>query len=152
MDNIKNFEDFNSLNEGLISWAKDKFKVGELDDLIKDIINKIKSDFKISKLEFEPKKKGNQMEMSKYNVEKGTFLYTIGDDEIFVSADSLCINDDNITKHINKHYMIDLFKFFDKKNKETSKETSKEKSKDEVNKLKDKYSKKFKKDEDNDEE
>lgn len=136
MGNIKNFNEFNSVNEGLISWAKKTFKPRELDDLVKDIIKKIKSDFKISKVTLNKNLEGT----------RGTsYSYKLNDDELVVKKTgvnySLILNDDWVGQFVSEYYIEDLYNFIDKKYKNKSVVAKKDERTERISELRNKYSK-----------
>ena len=131
---IKNFNDFeNNINEGLVSWASKKFKQGELDVLIYNIYNIIRNNFKISNLKGELIK-----EYRSY-----FYIYEINHDTLKVSKSQIILNNDNITEHVNKHYITDIFNYFDNKYRNFEKELKDEKYKQDVQNIKNKYKDKY---------
>ena len=121
MGNIKKFNEFNSVNEGLISWASKKINPGELDDLVKNIIENIKSNFSYDNLEFEPT--NNNDTSPRTNKFNNTYSYKLNDDVIMVKKTlggenfSLIINDDYVGRFVNTYYIKDLFHYLSDKYK-----------------------------------
>ena len=133
MKNIKNFEQFGeSLNEGLISWMKRKFNPKEMDSVIGDVIDHIESEFDIDNLEQHVihSRHGNNI----------WYTYTTKTGDIILSRNSsLSINDEDVTKHVNKHYIDKLYNSFRKKYDNKEKEEDNKK----ISKLKNTLSRKY---------
>jgi len=141
MGNIKKFNEFNSINEGLVSWAKKTFKPRELDDLVKNIIKTIKSDFKISNVTLNPKRPPSIQHQASHYI--NGYLYEMGDDKIVVMESennySLILNDDWVGQYVSEYYIEDLYNFIDKKYKNKSEIEKTENRKKNVSDLRSKY-------------
>ena len=116
MKNIKNFNQYNNLNEGLGSWLSKKFNPGDLDHMLSLI------------------KKGISKDLEKTNdenkvIKKGIWLYyNLDGEEIASNGIHIKISNEDITKYVNINVIIDFYNFLDNayKNFEKYKQTNKD--------------------------
>lgn len=129
MKNIKNFNQYNNLNEGLGTWLSKKFNPGDLDHTITLIKKGISKDLE------------NTIDEHKV-IKNGFWLYyNLDGEEIASDGINIKISNEDITKYVNKNVIIDFYNFLDN----TYKGFKKYKQTDKVADIKNRYWIRFRK-------